>query len=328
MNNVIYAPVMVTTICRYEKFRNCIESLSRCTDADKTEIFIGVDYPTKDEHWPGYLKIKEYLPAISGFKKVNVFIREKNLGQGKNGKDLRERIRENFDRYIMTEDDNEFSPNFLQYMNQCLEKYKDNPNVTTICGYSYQEWENVGDYPYNAYPMEGFCAWGVGLWFDKNEKYRKFHSASEIIHTPKYVRQLFKKNMHITVHRLLFRHNISGGDLRRRCYCALENKYSIFPTVSKVRNHGFDGEGAHCAVINTYAKQKIDESPSFVLDDFELKHYPQIDKLHDKQYAGNLFFRILTRIEYFQWRFTGKNFRDWELTRRITRMRVKYSLND
>ena len=328
MRDVVYAPIIITTINRFEKFKQCIESLSRCTDADKTEIFIGVDYPSKEEHWSGYLKIKEYLPTISGFKKINIFLREKNIGQGKNTRDLRERIRKGYDRYIITEDDNEFSPNFLQYMNQCLEKFKDDPKVMTICGYSYQEWEDVGNYPYNAYPMEGFCAWGVGGWFEKIEEYMTFPSASDIIHNPNYVGQLFKKKMHITVHRLLFRFEKSGGDLRRRCYCAIENKYSIFPTVSKVRNHGFDGEGAHCAVINTYAKQKIDESPTFVLDDFELKDYPQIDKLHDKQYAGNFFFRILTRLEYFQWRFTGKSFRDWELTRRITRMRVKYSLND
>ena len=35
---------------RFEKFKKCIESLTNCTDADKTEIFIGVDYPAKDEH--------------------------------------------------------------------------------------------------------------------------------------------------------------------------------------------------------------------------------------------------------------------------------------
>lgn len=328
MNTIIYAPVMVTTICRYEKFRKCIESLSRCTDADKTEVFIGVDYPAKEEHWEGYNKICEYLPQISGFKEVHIYKRPENWGQAKNGKDLRERIKEKYDRYIETEDDNEFSLNFLQYMNQCLEKYKDTPNVTAICGYSYREWENVGDYPYNAYPMEGFCAWGCGFWVDKNEKYYKFFTASEIIHTPKYVKKLFKKKMHITIHRLLYRHNVSGADLRQRCYCALENNYSIFPAVSKVRNWGFDGDGSHCAVINTYAKQKIDESPTFVLDDFEIKQYPQIDQLHDKQYAGKRLFRILTRMEYFQWRFTGKAFRDWKSVRAIQRKRVKLYLND
>ncbi len=328
MNDVIYAPVMVTTICRYKKFRKCIESLSKCTDADKTEIFIGVDYPAKEEHWEGYRKICDYLPSISGFKEVHVFKRPENWGQVKNGRDLVGRIRERFDRYIMTEDDNEFSPNFLQFINQGLDKYKDDPKVSAICGYSYREWENVGNYPYNAYPMEGYCAWGVGFWFDKSAKMKEFPSATEIIHTPKYVRQLFKKKMHITVHRLLFRHNVSGGDLRRRCYCALENKYSIFPTVSKVRNHGFDGDGSHCAVINTYATQKIDEASSFILDDFEIKHYPQINQLHDKQYAGKKLFRILTRIEYFQWRFTGRAFKDWKPIKALIKARVKYTLNN
>ena len=324
---MIYAPVLITTICRADKFKTCIESLSRCTDADKTEIYIGVDYPAKEEHWDGYRKICEYLPSISGFKEVHVFKRTDNWGQGKNGKDLRDRTREKYDRFIMTEDDNEFSPNFLQYMNQCLEKYKDDPTVAMICGYSYQEWENVGDYPYDAYPMEGYCAWGAGYWFEKNDNYRQFLTTTTIIKSPSYVRKLFKKNMHITVHRMLFRHEISGGDLRRRCYCAIENKYSIFPTVSKVRNNGFDGDGLHCAVINTYAAQKIDESTSFVLDDFEIKHYTQIDKLHDIQYAGKLLFRILVRIEYFQWRFTGKAYRDWKPIRALIKKRVKYSLN-
>lgn len=31
-----YAPVIIPTLCRYEKFRNCIETLSKCTGADKT----------------------------------------------------------------------------------------------------------------------------------------------------------------------------------------------------------------------------------------------------------------------------------------------------
>lgn len=328
MSDLIYAPVMILTISRYEKFRKCIESLSKCTDADKTEVYIGVDYPATEEHWPGYLKIKDYLPQISGFKKVNVFLRDKNLGQRNNRKDLSERIRKDYDRYISTEDDNEFAPNFLQYMNQCLEKYKDDTTVIAICGYSYQEWEDVGDYPYNAYPMEGFCAWGVGNWFVKNDKFLTYHTASQIIHNPKYVRQLFKKKMHITVHRLFFRFEKSGSDLRRRCYCALENKKSIFPVVTKVRNHGFDAEGGHCAEINTYAKQRIDESPYFVLDDFEIKDYPQIDKLHDIQYAGNRLFRFLVRIEYLQWRITGKAFKDWKLIKAIQKARVKYFLND
>ena len=328
MSDLIYAPVIVTTIFRYEKFRNCIESLSKCTDADKTEIFIGVDYPAKEEHWPGYLKIKEYLPRISGFKKVNVFLREENLGQGKNGRDLRERISKEYDRYIMTEDDNVFSPNFLVYMNQCLEKYKDDERVVKICGFSYREWENVGDYPYNAYPMNAYCAWGTGGWFEKMKEYRSFLSAKDIVFDKKIVHELFSLNKHMIVHRMMFRWEKSPADLRYICYCALKDKYCIFPTVSKVRNMGFDEEASNCTSINKYESQKIDENIFFELDNFEIKKYEQINRLHDRHFSASIRQRLFTRFEYWQWRHTGKVFKDYKFTRALIKLRVKWLLND
>lgn len=329
MNTVIYAPVMVTTLCRYEEFRTCMESLSRCTDADKTEVYIGVDYPADESHRNGYRKIVDYLPSISGFRKVNIFMREENWGQWKNGHDLRERIREKYDRFIMTEDDNEFSPNFLLYMNQCLERYKDDSRVVRVCGYSYMEWEDIGDYPFNAFPMQGYCAWGMGGWFSKEQEIRStFKKAKDIIHDKQVVRKLFSERLHVTVHNMMFRWHKYSGDIRFVCNCALNDKYCIFPSVSKVRNHGFSGNGLHCTTINTYAKQRIDTNSSFVLDKFEIKKYKQIDKLHDKHYAGNFLLRVLTRLEYWYWRRTGKAFRDNQFLRSIMKMRVKWFLNE
>lgn len=40
-----FAPVIIPTLCRYEHFKECLESLSRCTWAEKTEVYIGLDYP-------------------------------------------------------------------------------------------------------------------------------------------------------------------------------------------------------------------------------------------------------------------------------------------
>lgn len=329
MGSPVYAPVMVTTICRYEEFKKCVFSLSQCTDADKTELFIGVDFPANESHWEGYRKIKEYLPTISGFKEVHVFLREENWGQSKNGRDLRERIKERYDRYIVTEDDNEFSPNFLQYMNQCLERYKDDPRIARICGYSFMEWENMGDYPYNAFPMLGYCAWGIGCWFKKEvELLKSFKTAEEIIFDKRAVRQLFAAKLYVTVHNMIYRWQKTASDIRFVCNCALNDIYCVFPAVSKVRNNGFEGNGLHCATINTYAKQKIDDNRQFVLDIFDIKRYKQIDKLHDKHYAGSLWTRILTRIEYWYWRRSGRCFRDNKIILFIMRKRVKFFLNN
>lgn len=328
MDLKVYAPVMVTTICRFEEFKKCVTSLSRCTDADKTELFIGVDYPANESHWEGYHKIVDFLPSISGFKRVNIFKREENWGQGKNGRDLRMRIREHYDRYIMTEDDNEFSPNFLQYMNQCLEHYKDNPRIARVCGYSYMEWEDMGDYPYNAFPMQGYCAWGIGCWFNKEDvNFQRFKKAKEIISDKEQVRRLFSAKLYVTIHNMMYRWQNSAGDIRFVCNCALYDLYCIFPSVSKVKNHGFNGNGLHCAKINTFAYQKIDEESSFVLDDFDIKRYKQIDKMHDRHYAGKYWIRILTRFEYWYWKRTGKVLRDNDLIKSLMRKRVKYFLN-
>ena len=322
---MIYAPVMVTTFCRFEKYKKCIESLSRCTDADKTEIFIGVDYPAKEEHWDGYRKICDYLPQISGFKEVHTFKRPENWGQGKNGKDLRNRIREKYDRYIMTEDDNEFSPNFLQYMNQCLEKYKDDLKVFSICGYSYMEWEDkTKNYPYNALPIHGYCAWGVGIWFYKADGYKvSTISSKDIINNPKMVRYLFSVKKHKLIHYLMFRYKGNAADIRRACFYSICDKYSIYPKISKVRNNGFDSESTNCAEITSYAKQVIDTETTFTLDDFEIEETKQLRKLHDVHYGKGFLVRILTRLEYFQWRFTGYAFRDYPIIHKIIKLKVK-----
>ena len=83
------APVTIPTLCRYEHFKRCIESLSRCTLADKTEVYVALDYPAKESHWDGYNKIKDYLLSHKednlGFKKLIVIQRSRNYGLGEEG---------------------------------------------------------------------------------------------------------------------------------------------------------------------------------------------------------------------------------------------------
>ena len=83
---MIYAPVIIPTLCRYKHFKECLESLSKCKWAEETEVFIGLDYPAKESHRPGYEKIKSYLKEVGDmtFKKIHVFEREVNYGAGKN----------------------------------------------------------------------------------------------------------------------------------------------------------------------------------------------------------------------------------------------------
>lgn len=319
MNEMKYAPIIIPTLCRYEHFKNCVESLAQCVGADQTELFIGLDYPTKDAHWEGYKKISAYIETITGFKKVHIFRRAQNYGAVRNSAELRQTVGKFFDRYITTEDDNEFSPNFLLYMNEGLERFKDNPKVFCICGYaySYKFCGEIPNYPFNVYPLHGYCAWGVGYWVEKREKAETFlnsQMAYRLIHSWRMVFRAFRHNQYITIHRLIFRHQQAYGDLMVRLYCAFNDYYCIFPTKSKVRNKGFDGSGTNCRKTSVYEDQPIDEDRSFDYPDIEIKDYLPIKKVYNRLYAGTFWKRIYCVIEYCMFRLFGFNSRSkWML---------------
>ena len=237
----IYAPVVIPTLCRYEHLKRCIDTLSECTGADETELYVGLDFPAKESHWEGYRKICNYLPTITGFKNVVVIRREENMGATRNARDLLDIVHQKFDRYIFSEDDNEFSLNFLDYINTGLNKYKDNPEVIAICGYTElgYNYSCMKTYPFNAYPIVGYNAWGVGVWFDKKPTFTTT-VADEILSSFKTVFKAVKLNQGIAIHRMMYRKRSNAtGDLLWRLYCAFNKKYCIYPKVSKVRNSAF-----------------------------------------------------------------------------------------
>lgn len=159
-----YYPVIVPTLNRYKHFRRLVESLAKNTHADKTELVIGLDYPPSGKYVEGYEKIKSYLPTISGFKKVKIFTTDKNMGPALNSKRLGEYVKlQGFDAFIFTEDDNEFSPCFLDYMNKALDKYKYDDRVLCVCSYSPINYTGTK----NVYFARAMSAWGYGITFEK-----------------------------------------------------------------------------------------------------------------------------------------------------------------
>ena len=161
-----YYPVCIPTLNRYEHLKACVESLQQCTHADKTELIIGLDAlpppPNYEVYREGYEKVKAYLPTINGFAKVTILERDSNYGAERNSDALEEYCLERYDAYIFTEDDNVFSPCFLDYMNKALDKYRDDERVASVCGFC--RTEDYGISSYSAYLAYDDTGWGVGYW--------------------------------------------------------------------------------------------------------------------------------------------------------------------
>ena len=82
-----YAPVTIPTLCRYEHFRKCLDSLEDCVGSEHTDVYIALDYPAKESHWGGYSKIDMYLrkkQEKNRFKTLTVVRRTENMGIRRN----------------------------------------------------------------------------------------------------------------------------------------------------------------------------------------------------------------------------------------------------
>ena len=49
---MIYAPILIPTLCRAEHFIRCVESLKNNSWAKYTDVFIGLDYPPTEKYIP------------------------------------------------------------------------------------------------------------------------------------------------------------------------------------------------------------------------------------------------------------------------------------
>lgn len=286
------APIIIPTLCRYEHLKRCIESLQKNELALQTELFIGLDYPAKEAHWPGYKKIKEYIEhGIEGFYKVTVIAHTENKGADKNIDILRQRAYEEYEQYIFSEDDNEFSPNFLKYMNKYLEEYQEDDEVIAVTGYAYPVKYPKEDKVYfqNVY----FAAYGYGTWKKKEEAMfseMTLENYSNMLRDRSFMKALGKKsrNQFCNFVKGMLGYGfdiIDDGKIRRidinfGVWMFYRNKNMIFPTTSMVRNWGFDGSGVNCDILDVkenggenhrtydFSSQCIDSIGTHIYDEF------------------------------------------------------------
>jgi len=274
-----YAPVIIPTLSRYDTLKKCLESLNLNHDAEKTEVFISVDYPPAEKYKAGHDMICEYLDHSSfRFKQLHVIKQTENLGiindglkKYDNTSFLIDLVFKRFDRFILSEDDNVFSPGFLDYMNQGLEKFEDDPTVFSICGYRF--YYNLKFKENNFFRQHtDFNGWGCGVWkkkislaLDLDVSYLR-----RMVYNPFKVIKLWRVSNYrvTTLCGFSKKKNFKKADHFFTIYMIDHNMTQIMPRKSLVRNIGWNNMGMHCSgfsedVVSSHINQEIDDSPCF-----------------------------------------------------------------
>lgn len=310
-----FAPVLIPTLNRYEHFKRCLESLERCKWADKTVVYVALDYPPSEKYVEGWKKNDEYLHVKeenNGFKSLIVYRRKENYFFSGKG-NLRTAINDlpkEYDTFIFTEDDNEFSPCFLDYTNQNLQKYRDDPFIFTICGYLPKQ--HIFHTDYSQFFADRYIAWGVGHWKHKFQEYQKYATKDTIIKLvkDKKVRKYFEDDKLEVILSSLVKMSKGGpmlGDVIVASYMVYKGMRNILPTKSMVRNHGWDGSGQHGGFVAGYIEQEICTNADYVMNEAPSSFTKEFeeDMHHSRRSRKRSLNEYASAISWYLYKYTG-----------------------
>lgn len=305
-----YAPILISVYDRFKHFKKCIESLKKNINAKNTILYIASDGPKCKKSKLKVSQVRDYIKSINGFKKINFFSTKENSNK-KIVFETRDKMVSDFDRYICTEDDNIFSPFFIDFMNKCLNIYADDPNISAICGY------NLPNFPYSnkneLVALKLFSAYGYGTWRDKDLTYNLSHKFKGQLFAKKTLtnKKLFLKineripNVIPLLESMLVNTKFLPRDVINTVLLIKKNKVCVFPSYSLVRNIGNDGSGENNSTDFRIKKQKL-LLKNLISYNLNYLDKSTIHTLWIKNFLGGN--RLIVRNKFFYWYLSTKFF--------------------
>lgn len=86
---------------------------------------------------------------------------------------------------------------------------------------------------------------------------------------------------------------VTAGDTIICMNIVKKDQYSIFPTVSKVRNLGHDGSGEHCGITDRYIKQEIDDGSKKTVFPKYIEPNYRVNKILRQHFKPSLKHRVI-----------------------------------
>ena len=263
-----YAPIALFTYNRADKTQRVVESLLKNAEAKFSDLFIFSDGPKTPEKKAGVEENRKYIHTISGFNSVHIIEREKNWGLANS---LIAGITEVINKYgkvIVVEDDLILSPYFLQFMNEGLEKYKDDDRVGTITGFV----PPIKDKLPETFFLKYFQCWGWATWkraWDLLET-----DARPLLKGLRFKKTKFDVGGGVGNYGNLYCQKVGLVDswyLRYYASLFLKDKLSLYPGRSMVTNDGLDGTGTHCGADLKRSFNAHNTQTPIVLKDIEVR---------------------------------------------------------
>ncbi|MFC6860083.1 glycosyltransferase [Zunongwangia atlantica] len=292
------APICLFTYNRLSETRKTVEALQNNFLAKESDLIIFSDGPQNEGSLVKIQEVRDYIQSIEGFNSVKVYKSSINKGLGDSIIAGVTKVVNEFGSAIVLEDDLITTPNFLDYMNQALDFYHKNSKIISICGYGLKI-KRPKNYNSDFYLYGRSSSWGWGTWKEEwnsvdwqVKDWKEFSSNKEAIKAFNYNgSDMFKMLKSVT------EGNGSSWAIRFGYSQFKQNKYSLMPFESFVKNNGFGVGGTNTKFKFSRFKTRMNsgQNRNFIFDD-DIQVNRKIEKECYKYHS--FLIRIYSRIRY------------------------------
>ena len=244
---------------RAAKLKASVEALLRNPEAASMDVIFFCDGHKGENDKQGVQETRDYINSLTGFRNIYKHYRERNISTGPNFRTGLTHLFTNYEQFIIVEDDLVVTSNYISYMMEALEYYRNQPTVFCITGFCFPL--RTKKYPYDTTMHNRFCSYGWASWsnrvskviWDPNELYRLTQNS------PDFKRRLNSEGWDL--HRMLMKQldgKISTWDIQMQVHVSENRMKVVYPVISKATNIGFDKESTNTFGID-YLKTPLDD---------------------------------------------------------------------
>lgn len=245
------APILLFAYNRPRHLQHTVEALAHNPLAQESELFVFSDGARTEDDREDVELVRSYIHTIEGFKTVHRIERDRNYGLAANIIDGVTDIVNRYGRVIVLEDDLVTAPGFLQFMNDALDTYADEPRVGHIQAYDFTQNHRLP----KTFLIKFTGSWGWATW---QRAWQHFNPDGQYLLNELHRRHLTRRfdfNGKYGFTRML-RRQVEGKNnswaIRWNASLFLQDILSLNVGRSLVQNEGFDGSGTHCGADHLY----------------------------------------------------------------------------
>lgn len=276
------APIILFCYNRADHTKQTIDALKNNYLASESDLYIFCDGPKNEDDLLKVQAVHQVIDNVSGFKSVTIEKKDLNRGLAKSVIYGVSKIVNQCGKVIVLEDDVITNTDFLEYINQALEFYKDDPEIFSVTGFNLPRVMATIPkcYQHDIFFIKGRNAsWGWAIWQDRWNRVDFKVSDYGQFKNNRDAQKAFNKAGDNLAEMLRFQMEgkVDSWSIRAAYHCYKHNLYTLLPVKSLIKNIGIDGSGTH----------KDNDARIFSNYQFDRQGHNQIQFKHLKEVTNN-----------------------------------------